>query len=132
MKDTDAKFSIRKRLASFKYAFSGLGSLIRHEHNSRLHLLAALLVIAMGFILGISRVEWLILVVIIAIVFITEILNSAIESLADYVSPEYSLIIKRVKDYCAAAVLIAAITSVVVGLLIFLPKVIQILFTSKG
>jgi diacylglycerol kinase (ATP) len=132
MKDNYAKFSIRKRLASFKYAFSGLGSLIKHEHNARLHLLAALLVIAMGFILGISRAEWMILVIIIAMVFITEILNSAIESLADFVSPQYSEIIKRVKDYCAAAVLIAAITSVVVGLIIFLPKVIQILFSSNG
>lgn len=128
MKDASTKFSIRKRLASFKFAFSGLVSLLKHEHNSRLHLLAALLVISMGFVFGISRAEWMILVIIIAMVFITEILNSAIESLADFVSPEYSLIIKRVKDYCAAAVLIAAITSVVVGLLIFLPKIIQILF----
>ena len=132
MKDKGAKFSIRKRLASFKYAFSGLGSLIKHEHNARLHLLVAFLVIAMGFVLSISRFEWLVLVLIIAIVFITEILNSAIESLADFVSPQYSEIIKRVKDYCAAAVLIAAITSVVVGLIIFLPKVIQILFSSNG
>ena len=132
MKESDAKFSIRKRLASFKFAFSGLRSLFKHEHNSRLHLLAALLVIAMGFILGISRTEWMILVIIIAMVFITEILNSAIESLADYVSPEYNSIIKRVKDYCAAAVLISAITSVIVGLIIFLPKVIQILFSGKG
>ena len=132
MKDSGENFSIRKRLASFKFAFSGLRSLIKHEHNSRLHLLAALLVLAMGFILGISRAEWMILVIIIAIVFITEILNSAIESLADYVSPQYSSIIKRVKDYCAAAVLIAAITSVVVGLIIFLPKVIQFLSGSNG
>ena len=126
------KFSIRKRLASFRYAFSGLGSLIRYEHNSRLHLLAALLVIALGFTLGISGVEWLILIITIAMVFITEILNSAVESLADYVSPEYSEIIKRVKDYCAAAVLIAALASVIVGLIIFLPKVIHILFSSMG
>ena len=132
MKDKDAKFSIRNRLASFKYAFSGLRSLIKHEHNARLHLLVAFLVIALGFVLSISRFEWLVLVLIIAIVFITEILNSAIESLADFVSPQYSEIIKRVKDYCAAAVLIAAITSVVVGLIIFLPKVIQILFSSNG
>ncbi len=128
MKDIDSKFSIRKRLASFKFAFSGLRSLFKHEHNSRLHLLAALLVIATGFILGISRTEWMILVIIIAMVFITEILNSAVESLADYVSPEYNSIIKRVKDYCAAAVLISAITSVIVGLIIFLPKAIRILF----
>ena len=132
MKDNGAKFSIRKRLLSFKYAFSGLKSLIKHEHNSRLHLLAAILAIAMGLILGISRAEWMILIIIIAMVFITEILNSALENLTDYVSPEYSSIIKRVKDYCAAAVLISAITSVIVGLLIFLPKLIQILSGSKG
>lgn len=121
-----------KRLASFKFAFTGLCSLFKHEHNSRLHLIAALLVIALGFILGISRTEWMILVIIIAMVLITEILNSAIESLADYISPEYNSIIKRVKDYGAAAVLISAITSVIVGLIIFLPKVIQILSYQSG
>jgi diacylglycerol kinase len=128
MKDPNAKFSIRKRLASFKFAFSGLRNLFKHEHNSRLHLIAAILAIAMGFILGISREEWMILVIIIGMVFITEILNSAVESLADYVSPEYNSVIKRVKDYSAAAVLISAITSVIVGSIIFLPKVIRILF----
>ncbi len=131
MKDISTKFSIRKRLASFKFAFSGLVSLLKHEHNSRLHLLAALLVITMGFIFGVSRAEWMILVLIIAMVFITEILNSAIESLADYVSPQYNLIIKRVKDYCAAAVLIASIASVIVGVIIFLPKIVHILFSSN-
>lgn len=128
MKDKGARFSIRKRLGSFKFAFAGLASLLRYEHNFRLHLLAALLVISMGFIFGISRAEWMILVISISIVFITEILNSAIENLSDFVSPEYSAIIKRVKDYCAAAVLIAAMASVVVGLLIFLPKLILLLF----
>ena len=132
MKDTSTKFSVRKRLASFKFAISGLRSLFKHEHNSRLHLVAALSVTALGFILGISITEWLVLVVIIAIVFITEILNSAIESLADYVSPQYNLIIKRVKDYCAAAVLIASIASVIAGVLIFLPKIVHILFSSSG
>ena len=132
MREKGVKFSIRKRLASFRYAFAGLRSLLKNEHNSRVHLLFALLAILMGCILSISGVEWLILVITIAIVFITEILNSAIEKLSDFVSPEYSEIIKGVKDYCAAAVLIAAIASVIVGLIIFLPKVIHILFSGNG
>lgn len=127
MKEKGEKFSVRNRLTSFRYAFSGLGSLIKNEHNSRLHLLFAFLAVALGIILKISGVEWMILILTIAIVLITEILNSAIERLSDFVSPDYSEVIKRVKDYCAAAVLIAALASVIVGLVIFLPKLIQIL-----
>jgi len=125
MNKNSTKFSLRKRIASFKFAFSGLQSLIRYEHNARLHLVAALGVITLGFVLGISTAEWLVLILIITIVFISEILNSAIESLADYISPEYNSVIKRVKDYCAAAVLIASIASVIVGILIFVPRLIQ-------
>jgi len=126
------KFSVRNRIVSFKFAFTGLRDLIRYEHNTRLHLIAAIMAIALGFVLDIALMEWLVLVLMITIVFISEILNSAIESLADYVSPQYSLIIKRVKDYCAAAVLIAGIASVVVGVIIFLPKLVQLFFSSPG
>jgi len=132
MNDSSKKFSVRKRMTSFRFAFAGLGSLFKHEHNARLHLAAAILAITLGFVLQIALMEWLILVLMIAIVFISEILNSAIEGLADYVSPEYNLIIKRVKDYCAAAVLIAGIAAVIVGIIIFLPKIIRVFSATGG
>ena len=81
----------------------------------------------MGFILHISLVEWSILVGIIALVVVVEILNSGIERLADHVSPQYSPVIKMVKDYCAAAVLVASIAAVVIGIIMFLPKLLTLL-----
>ena len=127
MDNYNAEFSLRKRVASFKFACSGIRNLIKYEHNARLHLFATLLVIIVGFLLDIALVEWLIIIVVITIVFISEIINSAIESIADFISPEYNLRIKKIKDYCAAAVLIASIASVMVGVIIFIPRIIQIL-----
>ena len=121
------KFSIKRRLRSFKHAFSGLRALLIYEHNSRIHLAAAILVIIMGFILHISLIEWCILVGIIAFVVVVEVINSAIEGLSDFVSPDISPAIKMVKDYCAAAVLIASIAAVIIGIIIFLPKLLSLL-----
>jgi diacylglycerol kinase len=88
----------------------------------RIHLFAAVFIIIMGFAFKLTYIEWSILLIIISIVFITEIINSSIECLADFVSPKYSSFIKIIKDYAAAAVLIAAITSIIIGLIFFLPK----------
>lgn len=121
------KFSLYSRIRSFKYAISGLRALLIQEHNSRIHFTAAILAVAMGFILHISLVEWSILIGIIALVVVVEILNSAIERLADHVSPQYSPVIKMVKDYCAAAVLIASLAAVVIGVIIFLPRLLTLL-----
>lgn len=113
------KFSIRKRLLSFKYAFNGLWFLIRDEHNSRMHLFFAILTIFGGFWFKISTTEWMILLLTIALVFGAEFFNSAIESLADKISPEKDEHIKKAKDVAAGGVLITAIISIVVGVLIF-------------
>jgi diacylglycerol kinase len=116
-------FSILKRLQSFSYAFNGLKILIREEHNARVHLLAALAVIVAGFFFQISSNEWLAIVLSIGLVISAEAMNSAIENVADFISPERNNDIKRIKDLAAAAVLICALTAVVVGLMVFLPKV---------
>ncbi len=121
------KFSISSRLRSFNHAFAGLRALIRYEHNSRIHFTAAILTIALGIILGISLIEWCILVGIIALVVVVELINSAFERLADHISLDISPTIKLVKDYCAAAVLVSSIAAVVIGVLIFLPKLLLLL-----
>jgi diacylglycerol kinase (ATP) len=113
------KFSLRKRLKSFKYAFNGLGILLRDEHNSRIHLFFAILTIFGGFWFTISSTEWMILLLTIALVFAAEFFNSAIEALADKISPEKDELIKKAKDVAAGGVLITAIISVIVGVLIF-------------
>ncbi len=124
MSKTPNPFSLKQRLKSFRYAFSGIRDLLRFEHNSRVHLAAAILATILGLVLHISPMEWLFLVAVILLVFITELFNSAIEDLADHVSPELNKDIKRIKDYCAAAVLLAAILSVVAAAIIFIPKII--------
>jgi diacylglycerol kinase (ATP) len=121
------KFSLKSRLGSFKFAFHGLCSLLKNEHNSRIHLLAAIFAITMGLILKISLSEWSLLVIVIGIVFLAELLNASLETLSDIIDPEWNEKIRKAKDYAAAAVLISAIISVVVGGLIFIPKIFSLL-----
>ncbi len=121
------KFSLKTRFGSFKFAFHGLWLLVQNEHNSRIHFLAAIVAIAMGIILKINPYEWSLLIIVIGIVFLTELLNSSLETLADFVNPEWNEKIRNVKDYAAAAVLISAIISVIVGALIFIPKILDLI-----
>ena len=118
---------IRSRLYSFKYAFDGLISLLKNEPNSRIHLVMAILVIVLGFILPLSISEWLIIIMVTGLVFITELINSSIEQAADIIEPEQDPKVKMIKDYAAAAVLVSAIVAVITGGLIFIPKLIDIL-----
>ncbi len=120
------KFSIAKRLKSFTYAFHGLRVLLREEHNSRIHLLATLCVIVAGVVLHISALEWVAVAFAVGIVFSAEIFNSAIEDLSDVVCPERDERIKKVKDLSAAAVLVSAFTALIVGLVIFIPKIVTL------
>ena len=117
------KFSIRKRLESFSFAFNGLRLLLKEEHNSWIHLLAAICVVFAGFVFNISAFEWITIVFAIGLVIALELINSAIENIADFVSPEKHDKIKKVKDLAAAAVLISAVTALVVGLIIFIQKI---------
>src|SRR5450759_203444 len=121
------KFSLKSRIGIFKLAFHGLWSLLKNEHNSRIHFLAAIGAIAMGLILKINSFEWSLMIIVIGIVFLTELLNTSLETLADFVDPEWNERIRKVKDYAAAAVLISAIISVVVGGLIFIPKILDLI-----
>lgn len=121
------RFSLNDRFESIKFAFNGLSSLFRNEHNSRIHLLAAIIAIAMGIILKINNIEWSLLVIVIGAVFLSELLNSSLESLADIISPEWNENIRKAKDYAAAAVLISAIISVIVGGMIFIPKILDLI-----
>ena len=121
----EEKFSIAKRLKSFTYAFNGLRILLREEHNSRIHLFATVCVVLAGVIFRISSLEWVAVVFAIGLVFGGEIFNSAIEDLADVVCPERDERIKKVKDLSAAAVLVSAFTALIIGLIIFIPKVVD-------
>jgi diacylglycerol kinase (ATP) len=120
-------FSIKKRMQSFKYAFNGLRILLCEESNAWIHFCIAICVIAAGFVFKISTTEWIIVVFCIGFVFALELLNSAIENMADFVSKEYHDLIKKTKDLAAGAVLVGAIASAIIGLIIFTPKIIGLL-----
>jgi diacylglycerol kinase len=124
---TSNKFSLKSRFGSFRFALNGISLLLKNEHNSRIHLLAAIIAIIMGIIMKIDHYEWSLLIIVIGAVFLTELLNSSIESLADRIDPEWNELIMRAKDYGAAAVLISAIIAIVVGGLIFIPKFLNLI-----
>jgi len=124
---TSNKFSLKSRLGCFRFAVNGLLLLLKNEHNSRIHILAAIIAIVMGIIMKLDHYEWSLLVIVIGAVFLTELLNSSIESLADLIDPEFNELIMRAKDYSAAAVLISAIVAIVVGGLIFIPKFLDLI-----
>ena len=118
---------LKKRLDSFKYAFAGIRNLFKTEPNAIIHLIAAILAVALGFYFSISKNEWCFVVLSIAMVFSAEAFNTAIEHLTNKVSPEYHELAKKTKDAAAAAVLLAAIGAAIIGLIIFLPKIMTFL-----
>ncbi len=118
------KFSWRSRAKSFVYAFAGLRWFFKHEHNARIHGVAAILVIIISFVLKISRLEFMAVLLAIALVLVAEMINSAIEKMLDHLSPVIHPAVKIIKDLAAAAVLVAAIVAVVIGLIIFIPKIL--------
>ena len=120
------KFSIKKRIKSFSYAFAGLRVLFREEHNSWIHAAAALIAVVAGFLFRISPMEWVAVIIVIGMVFAAEILNSSIERTADFVKAERDDRKRDIKDLGAAAVLVSAITAALVGTIIFLPKLLAL------
>jgi diacylglycerol kinase (ATP) len=114
-------FSIRKRIASFGHAFCGISTLLRTQHNTWLHLAATAAALALGYLLAITRGEWLAVVAAIGLVWTAEALNTAVEFLADEVSLERRDLLGKAKDVGAAGVLFASVSALVVGLIVFVP-----------
>lgn len=122
-------FTFRKRIRSFRYAFNGIKLLILREPNAWIHCFAAVCVVGAGLCLGLSTVEWGIIILVIGAVLAAEAVNSAIEVLADRVTPDYDEAIKQAKDLAAGAVLLLAIAAAVIGVIIFLPKLLSLLYS---
>jgi diacylglycerol kinase (ATP) len=119
---------IKKRFRSFSYAFKGIFHAFHTQPNIRIHTLAAILAMVTGIFLEISRMEWLFIIIAIGIVFTTEIINSSIEKLVDMVSPERQEKAGNIKDMAAGAVLIASLTALIIGCIIFIPKILHLFF----
>jgi diacylglycerol kinase (ATP) len=118
--------SLQKLIRSFGYAFKGISYAAVTQLNFRVHLVAMLTAVAMGFALHISVNEWQWIMLCITLVLVTELFNTAIETLTDLVSPGYNEKAGRVKDVAAGAVVITALFALLTGLIIFLPKLLKL------
>ncbi len=112
---------------SFGYAFEGVQSLFKSTPNARIHLAAAFFATVLGFWLNLSTTEWAIIILCIGFVISAETFNTALETLTDLVSPEIHPFAKKTKDLAAGAVLISAMTALLVGIIIFFPKLVAFL-----
>lgn len=113
--------NLRKYLRSFGYAFEGIITASK-EQNLKSHIVSAIIVILASYLTGLSRMEWYIVLLLIALMFVLEMMNTAIERVVDLASPEIHPLAKQAKDIAAGAVLVFALFSAIIGLLIFLPK----------
>ncbi len=122
MKDQKDGF-VMGRLRSFKYAIRGIFLLIKTEHSVTIQFIVAIIMTILGFLLDISSVEWMFQLLAIGLVLVAESVNTAIEKLADFVHPKFHKDIGFIKDISAAAPAFAALIAVIIGFIIYFPKI---------
>jgi diacylglycerol kinase len=120
------KFSLTERSESFRNALRGTWTLLKYEHNARIHLFILVVVIIAGILLDISGSDWMAILFVSGLVFASECFNTAIEYLSDQITGEQNENIRKAKDVAAAGVLISAIISVLTGAIIFLPEIFRL------
>lgn len=117
----------KSRFLSFKYAFNGLKIIFTTETNAIIHLVVGFLVLLLSFYIQIHVFEWIAIIFSIGFVVVTEIINTAIEKLCDFIHPNKNENIKIIKDITAAAVLISVVVAILIGFLVLVPKIIKFL-----
>lgn len=118
--------SLRRVARSFRYAFRGLQYVLATQPNARVHAGLSVTTIALGFWLGLTRIEWCLVIGAIGLVWTAEALNTVLETVVDLVSPDHHPLAGRIKDVAAGAVLCAAITALILGVAIFFPKLVAL------
>jgi diacylglycerol kinase len=118
---------IKKHLTSYIYAFRGIWLAFRHEPNMVFHLLGAVLVFITNYLLEVNRTDWIITIMLIGIVWMSEVFNTAIEKLADRVTKDHDALIGKAKDLSAGAVLIICIIAVICAVIIYYPYLAEML-----
>ncbi len=114
-----------KLLKAFKHALEGVYTFFSADTNGKIELCIAGIAIATGFVLHISNTEWIAVMLCIAMVISLEMINASIEKLCDLVEPTVHPAIKMIKDIAAGAVLVSAVVSLIIGIIIFLPKILS-------
>ncbi len=117
------KFSIKKRILSFNYAFKGIAYIYKTQHNAWIHTAVMLIAVALNIILKVSAIEWVAVIIVISMVLTAEVLNTAIELIVDFISPGFNKLAGTIKDVAAGAVLLTVFFAVIVGAIIYLPKI---------
>ena len=117
----------KKLIDSFKYAFSGIVTAFKSEKNMKIHFTMMMLVIIFGILLKISLNEWLVCIMLFCMVIGSEMINTAVENVVNLAMPTKNEVAKNAKDISAGAVLVFAIGSAIIGLIIFIPKIINVL-----
>lgn len=112
---------INRLFKSFGYAIHGLVKTFREEQNIQIQSFLAAMAVLLGVIFQIARTDWLFLIFAITLVILMEIVNSAVERVSDILKPRINTYVKEIKDIMAAAVMLASISAVIIGLIIFLP-----------
>jgi len=115
---------LKKRIDSFRFAFKGIADLFVSQPNARIHAVAATIALILGGTLGLSKIEWCLIVLCIFAVLAAEAFNTALEHLTDLVSPDYHILAEKTKDVAAAGVLLTAFGAFIIGTIIYLPKVL--------
>jgi diacylglycerol kinase (ATP) len=118
------EFSIRARLRSFRFAWDGIASFFQREHNAWLHFMATIAVFTTAMLVGVTQTELLALIFAIGFVWVAEMFNTCIERVMDFVSEQKHPEIKFIKDLAAGAVLTASVTALIIGAVVFIPKLI--------
>jgi diacylglycerol kinase len=121
---------LKQRILSFKFAFEGIGYVLRTQPNAWIHDLITLVVIIVSFWLSLDNHEWALLILTIVVVWMAEMSNTAIEAVVDLLSPEIQQKAKIAKDVSAGVVLISAIGAIIVGTLIIGPRIFEKLFPA--
>src|SRR5690625_1568474 len=118
----------KKNRVGLRHAINGLKYAFKNEINIRIQFMIALLVLIFGFIFPLSTLEWILLLLMIGFVISSELLNTAVEVMLDYLKPEWHPLAGAIKDLTASSVLVASTIAAIVGTIIFLPKLIEIIF----
>lgn len=127
MKNYDSGFGFYGVLRSTKNSLRGFRVLMQNEYNLYIQLFFALVAIIFGFIFNISLTEWAIQITVIGLVIFSELVNTAIEKTMDLVQPEYDERVRDIKDLASGSVLFMVLVSIAAGLLVYLPKIAQLL-----
>lgn len=124
---SNKQFGFKRIISSFKNSWNGLKAAYKNEQSMYIHLVCTIILLLFSFLLEISMTQWLIIIAIIGLTLVVELLNTAIESTVDLVTKEFHPLAKIAKDTASAAEFVLSVTSAIIALMIFIPRIMELL-----